>query len=98
MHENIPADSGTRCSSDNSGLHAPEETLCAISSRNDTGSVKQALGISDLGIGRASSSLQQSLNNIEGSCGSGGDTTGETSSSTVSQGVVARAAVHEFCD
>jgi hypothetical protein len=94
----LPADSSTGCSSNNSSLHTPEETLCTISSRNNTSSLEQTLGTSNLGIGRATSGLQQSLDDIERGSGSSGDTTSKTSSGTVSQRVVAVAAVHEFCN
>lgn len=94
----LPANSSAGGSSDDSSLHTPEETLCTISSRNNTSSLEQALGTSDLGIGGATSGLQQSLDDIQRGGGSSGDTSSKTSSSTMSQWVVAVAAMHEFCN
>jgi hypothetical protein len=96
--QDLPADGSARCSSNNSSLHTPEETLCTISSCNNTSSLNQALGTSNLSIGRATSGLQQSLDDIERGSGSSCDTTSKTSSCAVSQWVVAVAAVHEFCN
>lgn len=96
--QNIPADSSAGCSSDNSSLHTPEEALCTISSPDNTSSIEQTLGTSDLGISRATSGLQQGLDDIKRSGSGSGDTTSETTSSAVGQRVVARAAVHEFRD
>lgn len=97
-NKNLPADSSAGCSSDDSSLHTSEEALRTIPSPDDTSSIEQTLGASDLGISGATSGLQQGLDNIERGGSGSSDTTSKTTSGAVGQGVVARAAVHEFRD
>lgn len=95
-----PANSRAGRSGDDSGVHAAEEALRALSPVDDACGVEEAAGIADLHVGAGSSRLEQGLDDVQ-RCGCGcGDTAGETTGGAVGERVVAgfSAALHGLCE
>lgn len=93
-----PANRGTGSRSDDSGVHASEETPRALPPVDDSSGVPQTAGVADLRVCACSSGLEESLHDVEGSGGGRGDTSGETTGGAVRERVVAgsSAALHDF--